>query len=103
MSLYEDLLALKPSPVIELNRAIALAMVEEPAAGIRVLEKIQASGALERYYLLPVALGGLWLRAGRPDVAGSYYRQALDLPSSAPERRFVRRQLERCARPEAKA
>ena len=97
LRLYGELLALKPSPVVELNRAIALAMVEGPTAGIRAIEGIQRHPALARYSLLPAALGALWLRAGDATRAAGYYREALTRPSSAPERRFLEKQLERCA------
>ncbi len=97
LRLYGELLALKPSPVVELNRAIALAMVEGPTAGIRAIEGIQEHPALARYYLLPAALGALWLRAGDTTRAAGYYREALTRPSSSPERRFLEKQLERCA------
>ena len=97
LRLYGELLALKPSPVVELNRAIALAMVEGPTAGIRAIEGIQTHPALARYSLLPAALGALWLRAGDATRAADYYREALTRPSSAPERRFLEKQLERCA------
>ena len=99
LRLYGELLALKPSPVVELNRAIALAMVEGPAAGIRAIEGIQEHPALARYYLLPAALGALWLRAGDTTRAAGYYREALTRPSSSPERRFLEKQLERCHTP----
>jgi len=97
LRLYGELLALKPSPVVELNRAIALAMVEGPTAGIRAIEGIREHPALARYYLLPAALGALWLRAGDTTRAAGYYREALALPSSSPERRFLEKQLGRCA------
>ena len=97
--LYDDLLALKRSPVVELNRAIALAMVDGPAAGIAAIERIEGDPALARYYLLPAALGGLWLKQGDPFRAAHHYREALTRPCSAPERRFLEKQLARCARP----
>lgn len=96
--LYDDLLALKPSPVVELNRAIALAMVDGPAAGIAAIARIEGDPALARYYLLPAALGGLWLEAGDAGRAAVYYREALARPCSAPERRFLEKQLARCGR-----
>jgi len=98
LRLYGELLSLKPSPVVELNRAIALAMVEGPAAGIRAIESIQEHPVLARYYLLPAALGALCLRAGDTGRAADYYREALTRPSSTPERRFLEKQLERCTR-----
>src|SRR5207249_3405512 len=57
LRLYGELLSLKPSPVVELNRAIALAMVDGPTAGIRAIESIQEHPVLARHYLLPAALG----------------------------------------------
>jgi RNA polymerase sigma-70 factor, ECF subfamily len=94
--LYDDLLAIKPSPVVELNRAIALAMTEGPAAGIAAIDRIEQDPALARYYLLPAALGRLWLEAGDPERAARYFEEALTRPCSAPERRFLERQLTKC-------
>ena len=94
--LYDDLVALKPSPVVELNRAIALAMAEGPRIGIAAIERIESDPALARYYLLPATLGRLWLEAGDADRAAGYYEAALAMPCSAPERRFLERQLMRC-------
>jgi RNA polymerase sigma-70 factor, ECF subfamily len=94
--LYDDLLAIKASPVVELNRAIALAMAEGPTAGIAAIERIEQDPALARYYLLPAALGRLWLEAGNPERAARYFEEALTRPCSAPERRFLERQLTKC-------
>ena len=96
LRLYDDLLALKPSPVVALNRAIALAMVEGPSAGIRALERLSGHRALARYHLLPAALGSLWLRAGLPDRAAVHFRAALARPCSRPDRRFLERRLADC-------
>jgi RNA polymerase sigma-70 factor (ECF subfamily) len=93
LRLYDDLLALKPSPVVELNRAIALAMVEGPEEGLRAIEAVRRHPAFEGYYLLPAMLGGLALKAGRRALAAASYREALALKSTAPERRFMLRQL----------
>jgi RNA polymerase sigma-70 factor (ECF subfamily) len=96
LRLYDDLLALKPSPVVALNRAIALAMVDGPVAGIRALELLSGQRALARYHLLPAALGALWWRAGSPLTAACHYRAALARPCSRPERRFLERRLAEC-------
>jgi RNA polymerase sigma-70 factor (ECF subfamily) len=96
--LYDDQQSHKPSPVVEHNRAIALAMVDGPAAGIAAIARIEADPALARYYLLPAALGGLWLEAGDAGRAAVYYSEALTRPCSAPERRFLEKQLARCGR-----
>lgn len=93
LCLYEALLALNSSPIVALNRAIALAMVEGPAAGLRALEAVKADPRFEGYYLLPETLAELSLRAGMPDDAARYYRQALAMSCSAPERRFMLREL----------
>lgn len=96
LALYDDLLALKPTPVTELNRGIALAMVEGPEAGIEAIEPLEGLEPFRNYHLLPAALGALWLKAGRPELAATYYREALAMRCSAPERRFLERQLARC-------
>jgi RNA polymerase sigma-70 factor (ECF subfamily) len=94
LALYDELLALAPSPVVALNRAVALAMVRGPRAGIRALRALGREPALARYHLLPAALGALWLRAGEPGRAGRCYREALRRAGSEPERRFLARRLE---------
>lgn len=94
VTLYDDLLAMKPSPVAALNRAIAAAMAGEPDH--RELARLEREPALRDYHLLPAALGALWLRAGEPATAAGYYRTALTKQVSAPTRRFLERQLDRC-------
>ncbi|MBN6035723.1 RNA polymerase sigma factor [Amycolatopsis sp. 195334CR] len=96
VGLYDQLLALRPSPVGRLNRAIALAMAEGPSTGIAELELLEAEPKLATYPLLPAALGALWLRAGEPAKAARYYRRALELPGSEPQHRFLRRRLATC-------
>lgn len=92
---YDDLSAIAPSPVVELNRAIAVAMVRGPA-GIQALEILRAHPALARYYLLPATLAGLWLRAGDAARAAACYCEALELPCTEPERRFMQCKLAEC-------
>jgi RNA polymerase sigma-70 factor, ECF subfamily len=94
VSLYDDLLVLKQSPVAALNRAIAAAMAGD--LDQRELERLEHEPALRDYHLLPATLGALWLRAGRADIAAGYYRAALTKRISAPTRRFLQRQLDRC-------
>lgn len=102
VSLYDELMTIKPTPVAALNRAIAVIMSGdvEPATELDTteLEKLRTDPALRDYHLLPAALGGLWLRAGEPGKAASCYAEALTKPCSAPARRFLRRQLARCQR-----
>lgn len=95
--LYDQLLALNPSPVVALNRAVAVAKWQGPEAGIRALEEISEHPALNHYYLLPATLGELWRELGQAEKAASYYRQALDCPCSEPERRFLSKQLDATA------
>ncbi|RZQ65101.1 RNA polymerase sigma factor [Amycolatopsis suaedae] len=94
VALYDQLIELHPSPVARLNRAIAVSMVDGPAAGIAELEKLTGHPRLAGYVLLPAALGALWLRADEPRKAAECYRRALELPCSEPQRRFIERRLE---------
>jgi len=87
------LLAIQPSPVIELNHAAAVAMASGPEAGLRLLDQLQVAGELEGYYLLPAARADLLRRAGRWAEAAAAYRSALLLVKSGPERKFLERRL----------
>lgn len=95
LSLYDRLLSRNPSPVVRVNRAVALSMVEGPHAALAVLEAAAGDPALARYGLLPAAQGEMWERAGEPVRATEHYRRALELPCSAPERRFLEKKLVR--------
>jgi len=88
--LYDELLRLQPSPVVELNRAVALAMAEGPETGLAAIDTIDG---LDGYVHYHSARGGLLLRAGRDDDARKAYRRALDLGPGEAERRFLLRQL----------
>ncbi|MGH9848641.1 MAG: RNA polymerase sigma factor [Blastocatellia bacterium] len=92
--LYDLLVALNPSPVVALNRAVAVAKWRGPEAGIRAIEEIVAHPALQHYYLLPATLGELWSEMGDAKRAADFYRQALNHPCSEPERRFLSKRLE---------
>jgi len=96
LALYGDRLALAPSPVVVLNRAVALSMVQGPRAGIAALAEVADDPRLRGYYLLPATLADLWLRCGDRQTAAAHYRRALELPCSEPERRFLLRQLAAC-------
>ena len=96
LALYDDRLALAPSPVVVLNRAVALSMVQGPRAGIAALAEVADDPHLRGYYLLPATLADLWLRCGDRQTAAAHYRCALELPCSEPERRFLLRQLAAC-------
>lgn len=90
---YDQLLAIKPSPVVALNRAIAVAMAEGAAAGIAEIERISGHPSLRDYLPLPLTLGELWLRSGDRRQAAQHFSRALELPSSMPEKRFLLRKL----------
>jgi RNA polymerase sigma-70 factor (ECF subfamily) len=96
--LYGDLYALNPSPVVALNRAVALSRWQGATAGLASLAEIEGQPALARYHLLPATLGRLWREAGDEARAAYYYSRALACDCSAAERRFLERQLS-AARP----
>jgi RNA polymerase sigma-70 factor (ECF subfamily) len=89
---YEHLYAVNPTPVVALNRAVALARARGPADGLRELEKIEGHPALERYHLLPAAMGVLWREAGDEAKAAAYFERALAMECSGPERRYLEKQ-----------
>ena len=93
VALYDVLRTVDPSPLIELNRAVAVAMVDGPAAGLALLETLIADGRLAGYHLLPAARADLLRRLGRTAEAAQAYRHALELVGNEPEREFLRRQL----------
>jgi RNA polymerase sigma-70 factor (ECF subfamily) len=93
VGLYDVLLRANASPVIELNRAVAVAMREGPAAGLALIDSILKRGDLEDYYLADSARADLLRRLGRKDEAIESYRQALNLARQDPARRFLERRL----------
>lgn len=92
-ALYELLLQVQPSPVVELNRAVAVAMASGFPEGLSLLNALEERGELRGYYLLPAARGDLLRRMGRWEESGEAYRQALALVSNEAERRFLQRRL----------
>ena len=91
--LYGRLACMAPSPVIELNQAVAVAMAEGPEQGLALLDQYQLSEALEHYYLYHAARADLLRRAGRLDDAQADYRHALALCENQIERRFLQRRI----------
>jgi RNA polymerase sigma-70 factor, ECF subfamily len=91
--LYGRLAPLLPSAVVELNRAVAVAMADGPAAGLALLEALEASGRLAGYHLLPATRADLLRRLGRRVEAATAYRAALDLAATDAERRYLARRL----------
>jgi RNA polymerase sigma-70 factor, ECF subfamily len=93
VGLYDVLLGIEPSPVVELNRAVALAMRDGPAAGLAVIDQLLARGELKEYRLAHAARADLCRRLGRDAEARAAYEQTLQLTHSEPERRFLERRL----------
>jgi RNA polymerase sigma-70 factor (ECF subfamily) len=78
---------------VELNRAVAVAMADGPAAGLDLVESLDVSGELSGYHLLPATRADLLRRLRRPSEAAAAYREALELATSDSERRFLARRL----------
>jgi RNA polymerase sigma-70 factor (ECF subfamily) len=93
VGLYEVLLRIYPSPVIELNHATAVAMVDGPARALSLLDALAARGSLDGYHLLPAARADLLRRLGRREEAKEALRTALALAKLAPERRLLTKRL----------
>lgn len=93
VALYTVLGRMQASPVVELNRAVAVAMRDGPAAGLELIEDILARGDLKDYHLAHAARADLCRRLGRTEDALAAYQQALALTEQAPERRFLERRI----------
>lgn len=93
VGLYDVLLRVSPSPVIELNRAVAMAMRDGPDAGLLLIEGLLTRGELQDYHLLHSARADFCRRLGRIDDARSAYRTALQLTRLEPEKRFLQQRL----------
>jgi RNA polymerase sigma-70 factor (ECF subfamily) len=96
-ALYDLLLRLNPSPVVELNRAVAIAMRDGAAAGLALIDAILARGDLASYHLAHSARADLCRRLGRVEDARAAYQSALALTAQEPERRFLERRLRELA------
>jgi RNA polymerase sigma-70 factor (ECF subfamily) len=93
VGLYDVLQRADPSPVIALNRAVAIAMRDGPAAGLGLIDEILAGGELRTYHLAYSARAELCRRLGRSAEARVAYERALELSKQEPERRFLERRL----------
>ncbi|HVM93360.1 MAG TPA: RNA polymerase sigma factor [Terriglobales bacterium] len=91
--LYDVLARVQPSAVVLLNRAVAVAMVDGPAAGLKLIEPLSADKDLENYHLLHAARADLLRRIGARTEAASSYRRALELVGNESERRYLERRL----------
>jgi RNA polymerase sigma-70 factor (ECF subfamily) len=93
VALYALLARAEPSPVVELNRAVAVAMHDGPAAGLTLIDAILGRGDLENYHLAHAARADLCRRLGRTAEARASYARALTLAQQEPERQFLERRL----------
>ncbi len=98
VSLYEVLGRLRPSPVVELNRAVAVAMASGPEAGLAIADGLRSEPALERYYLLPAVRGDLLVRLGRFEEARAELERAASLTRNTRERALLLERAADCAR-----
>jgi RNA polymerase sigma-70 factor, ECF subfamily len=103
LRLYDELHSMNPSPVIALNRAVAVAKVHGPAEALAAIEPLADDLKLRDYYLLLAVRGHLLLELGDPATAATCFRSALECSCSEPERRFLGRMLESCDRGGKKA
>jgi RNA polymerase sigma-70 factor (ECF subfamily) len=92
-ALYRVLGGMTPSPVVELNRAVAVAMADGPAAGLALVERLVADGHLDAYPYLHAARADLLRRLDRRAEAVAAYRRALELTANEPERAFLERRI----------
>jgi RNA polymerase sigma-70 factor (ECF subfamily) len=91
--LYDLLERLQPSPIVSLNRAVAVAMAEGPHPALAIIDQLAAAGELENYYLLHAARADLLRRIGSAEEAAKSYKRALALVTNDSERRFLERRL----------
>jgi RNA polymerase sigma factor (sigma-70 family) len=98
VSLYDTLVAIRPSPVVALSRAIAIAQRDGPERGLEAIGAIEDRDRLAAYPFYPAALGELELRRGRHKIAGKHFRAALALARNPMERRFLDQRVAACAR-----
>jgi len=96
-ALYDGLARVAPSPVVELNRAVAVAMAYGPAAGLVITEELEAQGALRSYHLLPSVRGDLLTRLGRYQEARGEFERAAALTRNAREKRLLLDRAAACA------
>lgn len=96
VALYDVLVRIRPSPVVALNRAMAVAQAEGPEQGLEAIRAIDGAGRLGAYPFYEAALGDLELRCGRSEVAREHFRAALRLARNDAERRFLARRVSDC-------
>jgi RNA polymerase sigma factor (sigma-70 family) len=97
-SLYDTLAALEPSPVVELNRAVAYSMVDGPQAGLTMVDSLTGAGALKDYHLLPSVRGDFLAKLGRLGEAEAEFRRAADMTQNAREKSLLLERAAACRR-----
>ncbi|MCG6157779.1 RNA polymerase sigma factor [Rubinisphaera margarita] len=97
VAFYDLLLQLEPSPVVHLNRAVAVAMRDGPEAGVRLIDEILSGGELQQYHLAHAARADLCRRLGWTEEARVSYQRGLELTRQEPERRFLQKRLDELA------
>ena len=97
VTLYDRLARLSPSPIVELNRAVALAMAFGPEAGLAVVDRLASEGLLKNYHLLPGVRGDLLFKLGRFEEARGEFARAADLTRNAREQKLLRDRAMACA------
>jgi RNA polymerase sigma-70 factor (ECF subfamily) len=90
---YDDLLRLAPSPIVALNRAVALAQLAGPEAGLDEIARIRAQPGMASYHLMHATAGEMYRRLGRTAEAAASYRKALACATAGPDQRFLRQRL----------
>jgi RNA polymerase sigma-70 factor (ECF subfamily) len=93
VALYDRLLGIQPSPVVQLNRAVAIAMCDGPEAGLAQIDAVLEQGELANYYLAHSARADMYRRLGRTAEARTSYEKALALTQQEPERQFLRERI----------
>ncbi|HXV58568.1 MAG TPA: DUF6596 domain-containing protein, partial [Gaiellaceae bacterium] len=97
-ALYDALAQLRPSPVVELNRAMAIAMAFGPAEGLELVDGLASEPSLQGYHLLPAVRGDLLARLDRPEEARAEFERAAFLARNEPERRLLHERARACRR-----
>jgi RNA polymerase sigma factor (sigma-70 family) len=98
-ALYDALSQIQPSPIVEINRAVAVGMAFGPEAGLELLDQVAGDPALRDYHLLPSVRGDLLAKAGRSDEAASEFRRAAELTENARERELLRGRISALTQP----
>ena len=95
-SLYAELAVLLPSPVVELNRAVAISMAYGPAAGLELVESLRGEPVLEHYHLFPSVRGDLLVKVGRVQEAMAEFERAASMTRNARERELLLARARAC-------